>query len=266
MDWMDIGSNQDTSSRLWPKAVVGIALVAGIAVAIALPNVIPSRHAAQQDQAQESQAAAQGLSQDEGADVSSVSKVTIVGADTLTGLSADQVSSLSAGLASWMTSQGIADDATVTLVKEPAAKGGATVLEVSVDGLEQPVACSWRDHSWTFAPASAIDGRDDATVRTTDAAKLADTSGEVGIYDAKRLAALVGDECAQALTDEWADYATKNGYAGPNDAVVDVTSIKADEKKVSFSIVAPKAKDGFSEDVIDVSYDVAAGTFEMKAR
>ena len=267
MDWMEIGSSKDPSSRMWPAVMVAVAIAAGIAVAIALPNVIPSRDATQQGQQQATQNNDQAATQDGDANSSDVTKATIVGAENLTGLSADQASSLSTSLASWLATQGVPSDATVTLAKEPAAKGGATVLEVTVEGLEEPVACSWRDHAWSFAPASAIDGRDDATVRTTDGNRTdADASGEVGVYDAKRLTRHLGEACAKSLSGEWASFAAENGYSGPNDAVVDLTSVKAGGSKVSFTVVAPKAKDGFSEDVVDVTFDVNDGSYEMKAR
>lgn len=263
MDWMEISNQDPARRRMWPIAVMAAVTVLAVAAALAAPMVIPrgardsvDEQATQQNEAQDSQGG------DEQA--TSTKLVELGGAEALSGLTADQVASLSTAVSRWMEDRGIDPKTPVSVTKEPTTKGGATVVRLVVG--DDPVECSWRDGKWTVNLAADVNGEREAEGKAQEAALAEESvSGELGVYDSERLAPYVGEECAAALAKSWSPYATEHALAGSYDSVVDLTSIRDADGKLTFTIVAPKATpEGYGTDLVNVTYDTSSKAFSFE--
>lgn len=268
MNWMDIGTKKKRTSRVWPLVVVACAVVAGIVIAVALPQIIPS-HKLGRDDAETTQQGdmERGQELDSQAIDESAPMVDIEGVENITQFSANQVTLLRQGLAKWLTGAGMDTSSTITLTKEPTTKHGATVIVVTVGEQLTPVECAWFDERWTFSRASDVNGEAEAKAQADEIIRReAAVAGQLGVYDKDRLADYLGKECAGGLQEAWAAYATENKLTGSYDSLVELTTVKSDEGRVTFEILAAKANASNMDELVEVTFDVTAGTYEFKTK
>lgn len=260
MDWMEIGRQNDGGGKARAVLVLGFVVALCLLATMALPLVIPRGRGGEQG-AVEDQTTQTGTNADDASIADATARINLDSAELLSGLTVDQVSSFSSGLARWMESKGIDPKTPIKVTKEPTTKGGATVVRVTVG--DDPVECAWRDGAWSFNLSSEVNGQAEIDANTAAADPL--LTGEIGVFDTDGLSGLLGKECAEALLEKWAPYATEHGLAGSYDSVVDLTTIKADEKQVAFTVVSPKATpEGYGTDLVNVTYVFATKEITFK--
>jgi hypothetical protein len=229
MDWMEIGQERRTR-RTRHVAVVALSLSLGVAAAVGIPALLPTKGTV----TQQSEPVMEDGQQE-------TSPLAIANPDMLAGLTDDQLAAFTAALTRWVEAAGLGQSQRVEVMAAPTAKAGSTVIELAIDGTA--VTCSWRDDVWAFEAESGGQG-----------------AALVAMDDEEGLAELLGEACARDLMAEWSAYVQANGVVDAGAWGVDASTVK----KTGDGMTCLVGMDGGAS-AVSVTYDAMSGTFELKA-